>query len=182
MVFSLFCTELSASPPSQESLRRLPWCTCVSASASQSRAQSCAQCRAREFCSKILFSPGERTVRGQPADMAQRAGYESSSDIGVFAKLTNAYCLTAIGGSQNFYSVFEQELAEHIPVPRPARRHRKGRGSLSRRHALRWCKPPSLGRASSAVSSWATRTGWSFRAPRRTRSCSISATRCPRGS
>ena len=26
------CTELSASPPSQESLRRLPWCTCVSAS------------------------------------------------------------------------------------------------------------------------------------------------------
>ena len=43
-------TELSASPPSQESLRRLPWCTCVSASASQSRAQ----CRAREFCCKIL--------------------------------------------------------------------------------------------------------------------------------
>jgi len=33
------CTELSASPLSQESLRRLPWCTCVSASASQSRAQ-----------------------------------------------------------------------------------------------------------------------------------------------
>ena len=23
------CTELSASPSSQESLRRLPWCTCV---------------------------------------------------------------------------------------------------------------------------------------------------------
>ena len=45
------CTELSASPPSQESLRRLPWCTCVSASARQSRAQCCA----REFCCKILF-------------------------------------------------------------------------------------------------------------------------------
>ena len=44
------CTELSASPSSQESLRRLPWCTCVSASARQSRAQ----CRAREFCCKIL--------------------------------------------------------------------------------------------------------------------------------
>ena len=38
------CTELSASQPSsQESLRRLPWCTCVSASARQSRAQSCAK-------------------------------------------------------------------------------------------------------------------------------------------
>ena len=33
------CTELSASPSSQESLRRLPWCTVlVSASARQSRA------------------------------------------------------------------------------------------------------------------------------------------------
>ena len=45
-----WCTELSASPLSQESLRRLPWCTCVSASASQSRAQCCA----RELSSKIL--------------------------------------------------------------------------------------------------------------------------------
>jgi translation initiation factor 6 len=48
--------------------------------------------------------------------MALRANYESSSDIGVFAKLTNAYCLTALGNSQNFFSVFEAELAEHIPV------------------------------------------------------------------
>ena len=40
------CTELSASPPSQESLRRLPWCTCVSASARQSRASG-------ELCCKI---------------------------------------------------------------------------------------------------------------------------------
>lgn len=36
--------------------------------------------------------------------------------VGVFSKLTNAYCLVAIGGSENFYSVFESELAEHIPV------------------------------------------------------------------
>ena len=48
--------------------------------------------------------------------MAQRAQYENSNDIGVFAKLTNSYCLTGIGGSQNFYSVFEAELADHIPV------------------------------------------------------------------
>ncbi|XP_065189741.1 eukaryotic translation initiation factor 6-like [Sycon ciliatum] len=48
--------------------------------------------------------------------MAVRAQYEHSSDIGVFAKLTNAYCLVAIGGSENFYSVFETELADVIPV------------------------------------------------------------------
>jgi translation initiation factor 6 len=48
--------------------------------------------------------------------MATRAAFESSNEIGVFANLTNAYCLTAIGGSENFYSVFEQELADHIPV------------------------------------------------------------------
>jgi translation initiation factor 6 len=34
----------------------------------------------------------------------------------VFAKLTNAYCLVCVGGSQNFYSVFEGELAAHVPV------------------------------------------------------------------
>jgi translation initiation factor 6 len=45
-----------------------------------------------------------------------RCQYENCNEIGVFAKLTNAYCLVAIGGSQNFYSVFEAELAEHIPV------------------------------------------------------------------
>ncbi len=48
--------------------------------------------------------------------MATRAQFESSNEIEVFANLTNAYCLTAIGGSENFYSVFEQELADHIPV------------------------------------------------------------------
>lgn len=47
-----------------------------------------------------------------------RARFEASDDIGVFAKLTNAYCLVAFssGGSQNFYSVFESVLADHIPV------------------------------------------------------------------
>ena len=48
--------------------------------------------------------------------MAQRAQYENSNEIGVFAKLTNSYCLTALGGSQNFYSLFEAELADHMPV------------------------------------------------------------------
>jgi translation initiation factor 6 len=36
--------------------------------------------------------------------------------VGVFAKLTNSYALVCLGGSQNFYSVFEGELAEHVPV------------------------------------------------------------------
>jgi len=48
--------------------------------------------------------------------MAVRAQFESSSEVGVFARLTNSYCLTALGGSENFYSVFEAELSKHIPV------------------------------------------------------------------
>lgn len=48
--------------------------------------------------------------------MAVRCQFENSNDIGVFAKLTNAYCLVAVGGSENFYSVFEAELADHVPV------------------------------------------------------------------
>lgn len=48
--------------------------------------------------------------------MAQRAQFESSSEVGVFALLTNSYALVAHGGSENFYSVFEAELSKHIPV------------------------------------------------------------------
>jgi hypothetical protein len=42
--------------------------------------------------------------------------FEGSSEIGVFATLTNNYCLVSMGGSENFYSVFEGELADAIPV------------------------------------------------------------------
>jgi len=48
--------------------------------------------------------------------MATRCQFENSSEIGVFAALSNSYCLTGIGGSENFYSVFEAELSDHIPV------------------------------------------------------------------
>merc|ERR1712066_510210 len=41
---------------------------------------------------------------------------EIQNEVGVFAKLTNSYCLVAIGGSENFYSTFESELDEVIPV------------------------------------------------------------------
>lgn len=47
--------------------------------------------------------------------MAIRAQFENSSEIGVFAKLTNAYCLVASGASETM-KVFENELADHIPV------------------------------------------------------------------
>ncbi|EOR04888.1 Eukaryotic translation initiation factor 6 [Wallemia ichthyophaga EXF-994] len=47
--------------------------------------------------------------------MAVRTAFENSSDIGVFSKLTNSYCLTALG-STNFYSSFEAELGDVIPV------------------------------------------------------------------
>lgn len=48
--------------------------------------------------------------------MAVRTQFENSADIGVFSKLTNAYCLTAVAGSSNFFSVFEAELQDVIPV------------------------------------------------------------------
>ena len=48
--------------------------------------------------------------------MATRCQFENSNEVGVFAKLTNAYAIVALGGAENFYSVFEAELAEHIPV------------------------------------------------------------------
>jgi len=48
--------------------------------------------------------------------MAVRTQFESSNEIGVFSKLTNTYALVAIGGTENFYSVFESELSDTIPV------------------------------------------------------------------
>lgn len=38
--------------------------------------------------------------------------------VGVFSTLTNSYALTAIGASENFYSVFEAELQDVIPIVR----------------------------------------------------------------
>ncbi|KAF9901801.1 Eukaryotic translation initiation factor 6 [Linnemannia zychae] len=42
--------------------------------------------------------------------------FENNNEIGVFAMLTNSYCLVAIGGSENFYSAFESELKDVIPI------------------------------------------------------------------
>ncbi|EPQ54210.1 eukaryotic translation initiation factor 6 [Gloeophyllum trabeum ATCC 11539] len=48
--------------------------------------------------------------------MATRIRFENSNDIGVFSKLTNGYCLVGIQGSTNFYSAFESELGDVIPI------------------------------------------------------------------
>jgi translation initiation factor 6 len=45
-----------------------------------------------------------------------RTHFENNNEVGVFSKLTNSYCLVAIGGSENFYSTFESELEDVIPV------------------------------------------------------------------
>jgi translation initiation factor 6 len=48
--------------------------------------------------------------------MAVRTQFENNNEVGVFSNLTNSYALVATGGSENFYSVFEESLADHIPV------------------------------------------------------------------
>ncbi|KAI8925853.1 hypothetical protein BC831DRAFT_459325 [Entophlyctis helioformis] len=62
----------------------------------------------------FLFCPTNHHLNSIP--MAVRAQFENSNDIGAFARLTNSYGLVAIGGSENFYSVFESELADVIPL------------------------------------------------------------------
>ena len=62
--------------------------------------------------------------------MATRISFESSSEIGVFAKLTNKYCLVASGGSENFYSIFEEELSAVMPVVHASIGQTKTIGSL----------------------------------------------------
>jgi translation initiation factor 6 len=50
--------------------------------------------------------------------MALRAQFENSNEVGVFATLTNSYALVGTGASENFYSVFEAELQDVIPICR----------------------------------------------------------------
>jgi len=48
--------------------------------------------------------------------MATRCSFENSPEVGVFSALTNSYALVGIGGSENFYSTYEAELRDHVPV------------------------------------------------------------------
>ncbi|CAD6231878.1 unnamed protein product [Miscanthus lutarioriparius] len=50
--------------------------------------------------------------------MASRVKFENSCEVGVFARLTNAYCLVPDGASEGFYSVLEGELAGAVTVVR----------------------------------------------------------------
>jgi translation initiation factor 6 len=48
--------------------------------------------------------------------MVSRCKYQNASEIGVYARITNSYALLPFSTSENFFSVFEERLAEHIPV------------------------------------------------------------------
>lgn len=48
--------------------------------------------------------------------MVSRCKYQNSSEIGAFARITNSYALIPFNTSENFFTVFEERLAEHIPV------------------------------------------------------------------
>lgn len=53
---------------------------------------------------KLLLSRnGSQFHKSVVAQMAVRAQFENSNEVGVFSKLTNAYCLVGIGASENFY-------------------------------------------------------------------------------
>ena len=45
--------------------------------------------------------------------MATRCQFANSNEIGVFSKLTNAYCLVAQGGSENFYRYERLKAVSH---------------------------------------------------------------------
>ncbi|PWN97387.1 putative TIF6-translation initiation factor 6 [Tilletiopsis washingtonensis] len=70
--------------------------------------------------------------------MCSRLQFEGNSDIGVFASLTNSYCLVAVGGSANFFSTFEAELGDTIPVVHTtiAGTRLVGRLTVGNRHGL----------------------------------------------
>lgn len=70
--------------------------------------------------------------------MCTRAQFEGASDVGVFARLTNTYCLTPLGSSENFHSVFEAELVKHMPVVHCSIGGTRivGRTTIGNRHGL----------------------------------------------
>ena len=39
----------------------------------------------------------------ETSKMAVRVQFENNNEVGAFSKLTNSYCLVAVGGSENFY-------------------------------------------------------------------------------
>ncbi|PWA62665.1 NB-ARC domains-containing protein [Artemisia annua] len=75
----------------------------------------------KDLPEELLPSLLRLIILGCPGELKEKTSrrglmFENSCEIGVFLKLTNAYCLLAIGGAENFYSTFESELADVIPV------------------------------------------------------------------
>lgn len=46
----------------------------------------------------------------------KRTNTKTAIRVGVFSLLTNSYAIVAVGASENFYSVFEAELQDVIPI------------------------------------------------------------------
>jgi len=51
---------------------------------------------------KLIYFSGPLRHKTK-TNMATRVAFENSNEIGVFAALTNGYCLTGINRSENFY-------------------------------------------------------------------------------
>lgn len=68
------------------------------------------------YCSELRKKQGRQVQhlrRVGSCPMATRCQFENSNDVGVFAKLTNAYCLVALGGSENFYRYSRERCQWH---------------------------------------------------------------------
>lgn len=65
-----------------------------------------------------LFStlppPSIRTARNEYSRLT--SFFFPPHRVGVFSTLTNSYALVAVGASENFYSVFEAELQDVVPI------------------------------------------------------------------
>ncbi|KAI2594580.1 EIF6 isoform 7 [Pan troglodytes] len=126
--------------------------------------------------------------------MAVRASFENNCEIGCFAKLTNTYCLVAIGGSENFYRCggspgaygggeacagVKSSGSGRVPAPLP-RHHRVHVPTVCSRASSPipspWCTRLSPAAASSGACVWGTGTvSWYPTIPP-TRSCNTFAT------
>ncbi len=85
-----------------KSKNQLEWCIKIG-SRNTELIHPCLPSRDKRLQTNFLSWPSVRPSSSLPLILAG-AQFENSNDIGVFSKLTNAYCLVAIGGSENFYS------------------------------------------------------------------------------
>lgn len=73
-------------------------------------------------CEHSLRTPTSKHLPRGPAILSPQATalteHHPIRRVGVFSTLTNSYALTAIGASENFYSIFEAELQDVIPIVR----------------------------------------------------------------